>query len=116
MSFKPKNAKIDLTLDMSDYLLEEDTVEKASGGLILPVRIPTAEVYLAWAEKVTEDLKKNKEDSESDGPTAYMDSMLDQIDYWYGKGKDFWIKRCPFPVIQEILDFLNTKVATVQKK
>ena len=117
MSFKPTNAKIDLSLDMSDYLLDTDP-EKVAGGIIQPTKVPTAQEYVAWAEKATSQMDESSETEMRliRNPAESMDLIIDQIDYWYGKGKEWWLKRCPFPVLQEVLNYLSDKVTKVQKK
>lgn len=118
MSFKPSTAKIDISLDMTEYLKPDDIELTRDSGVIKTTKNPTAAEYVKWAEDAAEDLKKADDDTDGDfsSPTKGMSKIIKQIDYWYGKGEKWWIERCTFPVLQEVLEFLNDEVTRVRKK
>lgn len=111
MGFKPKTAKINISLDMSEYLKESDPK-----GDILPKKIPKVKEYITWAKEATKVIRDKEEEERLNDPEYAVNQMIKQIDYWYEKGTDWWKERCTFPVLKEVLDYLSEKVAKVQKK
>ncbi len=118
MSFKAKKLNIDLTLDLTEYIPENE------GGILKTDKID-AESINEWLDtaiqegerltKLHEGYKKNNELSLVSINNESRKSVVKQIDYFYNKGEKFY-KKIPILIMNEILHYINSQISPVKKK
>lgn len=122
MAFKAKKSVIDIDLDLTELVGKEE-------GNIKPVKEPNGENVILWQENVKkaelepEDYEDNEDDEDSKkkkkrkiDPKEATELMIAQIDFWYNKGKKFWLTKIPFPVLQDVMEYLNKQFFRLKKK
>jgi hypothetical protein len=115
MSFTAKKLNIDLTLILTEYILEEE-------GGILKTDKTDAQSLNEWFDMAIEEGEKLQElqkDQENVSLTEITKkskkSVIKQIDFFYNKGTEFY-KKIPMPVMNEILQYINGQLSPVKKK
>lgn len=117
MSFKAKKLNIDLELDLTEYISEND-------GGILKTDKTDAESINTWVdmaivegEKLQELYNKKEKDniSISEISAKSKESIIRQIDYFYDMGNDFY-KKIPMMILNEILQYINSQISPAKKK
>jgi hypothetical protein len=115
MSFKAKKLNIDLTLDLTEYIPEED------GGILKTERID-AESINEWFDMAIEEGDKLQEFQKDKENISLVEmtkkgkkSVIKQIDFFYNKGTEFY-KKIPMPVMNEILQYINAQLSPIKKK
>ncbi len=119
--FKIKKTVVDITIDLTEIIGKEE-------GILKPIKEPTAEKIIEWSKevaKVSEEITGQTQDQNLEGevqapikfdPEKSTRKMIINVDYWYGKGEEFWLKQVPFPVLQEIQLHLNNQFFRIKKK
>ena len=117
MAFKAQKLNIDLTLDLTEYIPEKD-------GGILTTDKTDAESINKWFEVAVEEGSKlqkyNKNNNQEEVDIIEMSkqgkqSIMKQIDYFYGKGEKFYNK-IPMPIMYDILKYINGQLSPAKKK
>jgi hypothetical protein len=119
MSFKAKKLNIDLTLDLTEYIPEDE------GGIVTTEKTD-AESLNAWldfaiaeGEKIvnleTERQKNTDSVSLVDVKNESRDSVIRQIDFFYNKGLEFY-KKIPAVIANEILQYISSQISPAKKK
>jgi hypothetical protein len=117
MSYKAKKLNIDLDLDLTEYIEGDEGVLKSSKT--------DAESINAWLDlaivegetltKLSESKKKGDEISFIEIKNKSNESIIKQIDYFYGKGVEFY-KKIPIKILSEILEYINSQISPAKKK
>ena len=120
MSFKAKKLNIDLSLDLTEYISEKD------GGLLTSTKTDPktlnewTDMAVEEGERLTDIQEKKKEKhpdalSGADIAREAKESVIRQIDFFYGKGNKFY-KQLPPQTVNDILKYINTQVFPAKKK
>ena len=120
MAFKVKNVKVDIDLDFSEFENFKDN-EK----LLKPTRTPSGQEAIDWAKKVSggeisgkteETIAAQLKERFEGTPEKAAKFIAENIDYWYGKGVDWWMENLSIEGIIEVFNFLIAQVFKVKKK
>jgi hypothetical protein len=120
MAFKVKKLDLDLEIDLTEYIPEEEggilTTQKTDGESINE----WTRLCIEEGEKINEQRRKQiREDDDAISLTNLNEishkSIIKQVDYFYEKGIDFY-KPVPDSILSEIIDYLNSQVYPVKKK
>lgn len=115
--FKASKIELDLTLDLTEFISESD------GGILRTSKINGDSIFewtkitVSEAEKIQEMEKEVKEGKRSmtEITEKSRDSVIRQIDYFYGKGLEFY-KKLHLMTLREILEYIRDQVSPVKKK
>ena len=111
MGFKPKQIKIDLSLDLTDYIPGE--AGKINSNKITPSQILEWSKFSARQADILNDKKDDA--SNEDLIDLSCNAIIAQIDWFYEKGADYW-KMLPLPVLKELLEYIQKEVISTEKK
>lgn len=113
MPFKAKALNLDLVIDLTEYIPESE------GGILKTDRTD-AESINTWIELASKEgselikLSKNADSTHEVGLRGKQ-AVINQIDFFYGKGADFY-KKVPLSVLNEIVGYLNEQIHPAKKK
>lgn len=105
MALKIENLSVDIDLDLT-----------ASGlGVIEAKNKPNAKEFLKWAKELEEKQEEMLKDKKPD-PEKQFSDIICHMDYWYGKGADFWLDNLSVPAILNIIESISKELNDLQKK
>lgn len=109
---KIKKLEIDLSLDLTEYIPAPegliDSDKKSPGHLFEWARFVARE-----GDRLGERQRAGMTNEQMIDET--MSSLISQIDWFYGKGPDFW-RLLPISILRDIVTHLSGQVTPAQKK
>lgn len=119
MAFKASKIDIDLTLDLTEF------IPKEQGGILTTKKVDGESIF-DWTKftvsegerimKIEDQIKKKEcQMTMVEVTEESRKSIVNQIDFFYGKGQEFY-KKLHMLTLKECLDYIRDQVGPVKKK